>query len=615
MYELTAASSAAKGEMTKRQNIRRNRRNEKKVGRNDPCPCGSGEKFKRCHGLLSQQSLPERSKIRRKSDETVAGAGECMNIPFDMRDYARGTKRLAKDFRRVLFKALDTANIETTALFDEGFRSDVRAILRHLAHGYESVNSIGLNRSPSKPAHIEQAFFLFHEALNLVLVALRTVRGGSILGSDGILRQALELGCVAYQVGTDPSGKILNDLLQGRLSAPKAVPVAKKVYQGIGRLYGTLSGSAVHASVEHITHSISSSPDSGKGPRIYIGAAFDPGRGARFKLGLIRIERVSVAILALIEACFFGHLEAPRLWKKTASGLEWSGSPDVEERLRRADKEQQAIENPYMTVYSWAEPQDMDEVRQLLGSTQGAVIRDIDRLRALSHAHPNSFVLRYLLGAAFQDAHDLVSAASEFEEAWKLRPDGYDVWSRLETIYKEGRSHKLLEDFYRRSIQRGSADYVAVHNLGMLYASTGRHEDAFECFQKAHSLRPERYQAVFNGANALLHLGRYNQAVESYRHAAEREPENPDPWHSAGVAQVRAGDLRAAYRSFRRAVQLDSGYVASWANLAAVCRELGMSKRALACAKRAGRLAPGDDRIEGLLRAIGSAIKGTDTNL
>jgi preprotein translocase subunit SecA len=23
-----------------------------KVGRNDPCPCGSGKKFKNCHGVL-----------------------------------------------------------------------------------------------------------------------------------------------------------------------------------------------------------------------------------------------------------------------------------------------------------------------------------------------------------------------------------------------------------------------------------------------------------------------------------------------------------------------------------------------------------------------------------
>ena len=25
-------------------------RNEKKIGRNDPCPCGSGKKYKYCHG-------------------------------------------------------------------------------------------------------------------------------------------------------------------------------------------------------------------------------------------------------------------------------------------------------------------------------------------------------------------------------------------------------------------------------------------------------------------------------------------------------------------------------------------------------------------------------------
>jgi preprotein translocase subunit SecA len=28
-------------------------RGERKVGRNEPCPCGSGKKFKNCHGSLS----------------------------------------------------------------------------------------------------------------------------------------------------------------------------------------------------------------------------------------------------------------------------------------------------------------------------------------------------------------------------------------------------------------------------------------------------------------------------------------------------------------------------------------------------------------------------------
>jgi preprotein translocase subunit SecA len=27
-----------------------------KVGRNEPCPCGSGRKYKHCHGTLQQAS-------------------------------------------------------------------------------------------------------------------------------------------------------------------------------------------------------------------------------------------------------------------------------------------------------------------------------------------------------------------------------------------------------------------------------------------------------------------------------------------------------------------------------------------------------------------------------
>ena len=26
---------------------------QKKIGRNEPCPCGSGKKYKKCHGALS----------------------------------------------------------------------------------------------------------------------------------------------------------------------------------------------------------------------------------------------------------------------------------------------------------------------------------------------------------------------------------------------------------------------------------------------------------------------------------------------------------------------------------------------------------------------------------
>ncbi|MCL4315726.1 MAG: SEC-C metal-binding domain-containing protein, partial [Gammaproteobacteria bacterium] len=28
-------------------------RGERKIGRNEPCPCGSGKKYKHCHGQLT----------------------------------------------------------------------------------------------------------------------------------------------------------------------------------------------------------------------------------------------------------------------------------------------------------------------------------------------------------------------------------------------------------------------------------------------------------------------------------------------------------------------------------------------------------------------------------
>jgi len=44
-----AASSSAAG-VTARGGVQAVRRQEAKVGRNNPCPCGSGKKYKRCHG-------------------------------------------------------------------------------------------------------------------------------------------------------------------------------------------------------------------------------------------------------------------------------------------------------------------------------------------------------------------------------------------------------------------------------------------------------------------------------------------------------------------------------------------------------------------------------------
>src|SRR5262249_32970627 len=46
------AAAAAGAPAEKQQTVRRA---EPKVGRNDPCPCGSGKKYKKCHGQSAAQ--------------------------------------------------------------------------------------------------------------------------------------------------------------------------------------------------------------------------------------------------------------------------------------------------------------------------------------------------------------------------------------------------------------------------------------------------------------------------------------------------------------------------------------------------------------------------------
>jgi preprotein translocase subunit SecA len=49
----TYGDAADGGRQEKQQTVRRT---EPKVGRNDPCPCGSGKKYKKCHGAAGAEA-------------------------------------------------------------------------------------------------------------------------------------------------------------------------------------------------------------------------------------------------------------------------------------------------------------------------------------------------------------------------------------------------------------------------------------------------------------------------------------------------------------------------------------------------------------------------------
>ena len=45
-------STESEDDFKKKQNDKFNEISKKKIGRNEPCPCNSGKKYKHCHGAL-----------------------------------------------------------------------------------------------------------------------------------------------------------------------------------------------------------------------------------------------------------------------------------------------------------------------------------------------------------------------------------------------------------------------------------------------------------------------------------------------------------------------------------------------------------------------------------
>src|SRR5262245_19436311 len=86
----------------------------KKIGRNEPCPCGSGKKYKKCHGSFAAQAveasqprpdiakLLEQVRAQDKIREAQQGRGRAIVFPFGlgMSDFNRpGMIRLSDAYR------------------------------------------------------------------------------------------------------------------------------------------------------------------------------------------------------------------------------------------------------------------------------------------------------------------------------------------------------------------------------------------------------------------------------------------------------------------------------------------------------------------------------------
>lgn len=61
-----------------------------KIGRNDPCPCGSNKKYKKCHGHFSHDQLPNPYQLDGRL-RSLAPARQCLAPPSFRHECAKGT--------------------------------------------------------------------------------------------------------------------------------------------------------------------------------------------------------------------------------------------------------------------------------------------------------------------------------------------------------------------------------------------------------------------------------------------------------------------------------------------------------------------------------------------
>jgi len=75
MSELVSATNDPPKVKPRRINSRQWKK-EEKPGRNQPCPCGSGQKYKKCHLLMQQEQMKKQEEIRRQVDEFTKKSSE-----------------------------------------------------------------------------------------------------------------------------------------------------------------------------------------------------------------------------------------------------------------------------------------------------------------------------------------------------------------------------------------------------------------------------------------------------------------------------------------------------------------------------------------------------------
>lgn len=265
-----------------------------KVGRNDPCPCGSGKKFKKC--------------CYRKIHET--GLPEGVGILAEEWDLNKKTRVVMTD--NLLENQILKQGPKIAESFDKCYGKDFKEISAEMSRCAAPL-FLGFREIVKKPWQLS-CFQILFNAFNTVSCALIVLRQGYRLQPGILLRNVFEAISVVLAIIQDE--KTFKLYSSGRLDSAKTLSIAKKILPFLGELYGRFSEDFAHISSFH-----------GRFNRLN---EFQRGEeAAEFNLSAIRMT--SILLYITTELLCYDYVPKLRYWERIAPG-QYKYNPSGTER-------------------------------------------------------------------------------------------------------------------------------------------------------------------------------------------------------------------------------------------------------------------------------------------
>ncbi len=263
----------------------------KKVGRNEPCPCGSGRKFKFCHGKL-----------------TLPPKGNVAAIVLD--DDSKKALVVTKD---ILVNQIHREGPVIAKSFDRLAENDISAISAILA---EAMGIIFPHVITDSDAYKPTCARLLASATTAFMASLEVARHGFRRPYGAMARNILEALATVLHISVEPAA--LGQFNAGTLRSTKSVTVAGKVLPLFGRQYGMLSDLFVHINKSH----------AGLDPIV----SYEKDEPA-FGFIMSSLRATAWLIYAVAELVFHDEISKPRYWRNVGRG-EYVYDPSESERAR-----------------------------------------------------------------------------------------------------------------------------------------------------------------------------------------------------------------------------------------------------------------------------------------